>query len=218
LSIILLFLHKAMSEFFTYAQLGIEHIADINGYDHILFLMALCALYSPIDWRRLLWLVTAFTVGHSLTLALSTLNVVVISPSLIEFLIPVTIFLTCVANIVAITRGSTAGQTALQQAETPSRIPQRIAYTMAAFFGLIHGLGFSNYLKSLLGRDQSIVMQLFAFNLGLEVGQLLIVSAILLLTWLMTRFAGLFHREWALVLSGAAAGVAITLMLKTFPA
>jgi hypothetical protein len=194
-----------MNEFFVYCQLGFEHIADIKGYDHILFVSALAAPYAARDWRRLLWLVTAFTLGHSVTLALSTLNILTIAPALIEFLIPVTILLTCVANVVNATRGAAR--------DTTTGVSFRLAYLTAAVFGLIHGLGFSNYLKGLLGRDQNIVAQLLAFNLGLEGGQILILSVVLSLAWLAQRFTPLSRRDWTLLLSGAAGGVAMTLML-----
>ncbi len=196
------------SEFFIYLQLGFQHIADINGYDHILFVTALCALYQPQDWRRLLWLVTAFTIGHSITLALSTLNIFTLPSKIVEFLIPVTIFLTCVVNIRTLRGRSEVVQTSFQE---------RSKYVMAMTFGLIHGMGFSTYLKSLLGRDQNVVLQLFSFNIGLEIGQILIVTLALALTWLMTRPVDVQRRDWSLILSGAAAGIAITLMLKNNP-
>jgi hypothetical protein len=199
-----------MSEFFVYLQLGFQHIADINGYDHILFVTALCALYQAQDWKRLLWLVTAFTLGHSVTLALSTLNIFTLPSRIVEFLIPVTIFLTATFNISVLHRRRNA-------APEQSSSTRKAQYLMAAGFGLIHGLGFSTYLKSLLGRDQNIVLQLFSFNLGLECGQILIVAVVLGSTWLLTSVVGLVRREWSLVLSGAAAGVAVTLMLKNWP-
>jgi hypothetical protein len=199
-----------MSEFFVYLQLGFQHIADINGYDHILFVTALCTLYHAQDWKRLLWLVTAFTLGHSITLALSTLNIFMLPSSIVEFLIPVTIFLTAAFNISILHRRR-------DEAFEQSLAIQNLQYLLAAGFGLIHGLGFSTYLKSLLGREQNIVFQLFSFNLGLECGQILIVAVVLGCTWLLTSVVGMLRREWSLVLSGAAVGVAVTLMLKNWP-
>src|SRR3954468_23770496 len=152
-----------MSEFRLYFDLGRDHILDYkNGYDHILFVIALCALYLLRDWRRVLILVTAFTIGHSITLALSTLRIINVPVDLIEFLIPVTIFITAGSNI-------------FKNEENLSDRALQINYFYAAFFGLIHGLGFSNYLRSILGRDKSIISQLLAFNLGLEFGQIIIV-------------------------------------------
>lgn len=190
-----------MAEFLTYLRLGFEHISDLNGYDHILFIAALCASYQMRDWKELLWLVTAFTVGHSVTLALATLDLIRINADLVEFLIPLTIFITAVIDIAAEDR----------------RIreqPKRLKYSIALGFGLIHGLGFSNYLRSVLFADESIFLPLLGFNIGLELGQILILFAILLLGWLIIRFARMQPRDWTLVLAGAAAGIALTMMLE----
>lgn len=153
-----------MSQFALYFQLGIEHILDILGYDHIMFVVALTAIYLLREWRRLLILVTAFTIGHSITLALATLRVVNFNSELIEFLIPVTIFITAISNL-------------FKKDSYRSSAQINTNYVYALFFGLIHGLGFSNYLRSLLGSDKTIVPQLLAFNLGLEVGQIIIVGS-----------------------------------------
>lgn len=189
-----------MSEFQLYFVLGKDHILDyLNGYDHILFVVALCAMYLLKDWKRLLILVTAFTIGHSITLALSTLNIVTVRPELIEFLIPLTIFITAVSNI-------------FRQEENQSTFSLQLNYGYALFFGLIHGLGFSNYLKSILGKDESIFTQLLAFNLGLEFGQLIIVSIFLVLAFILVDLFGRSRRDWKLILSSAIAGIALVLM------
>jgi ABC-type antimicrobial peptide transport system permease subunit len=189
-----------MSEFQLYFELGKDHILDYkNGYDHILFVVALCALYIMRDWKKLLILVTAFTVGHSITLALATLDIVSVKPELIEFLIPLTIFITAVSNI-------------FRREENQSTLSLQINYGYALFFGLIHGLGFSNYLKSILGKDESIVTQLLAFNLGLELGQIIIVAIFLLVSFILIDLAGRSRRDWKLVLSSAIAGIALVLM------
>lgn len=189
-----------MSEFYTFYKLGLEHILDKNGYDHIVFVIALCALYQAEDWKKVLILVTAFTVGHSVTLALSTLSVVNIDSDLVEFLIPVTIFITAIANVFT--------KTSKNQVSTRN-------YVFAGFFGLIHGLGFSNYLKSLLGRDQSILTQLFAFNIGLEVGQIIIVTAFLAVGFLVVSVFGASQRDWKFIVSSMVAGIALALMLNS---
>src|SRR5689334_23831032 len=156
-----------MTEFQLYFGLGKDHILDYsNGYDHILFVIALCALYQMRDWRQVLVLVTAFTLGHSITLALSTLRIINVKVELIEFLIPITIFITAASNI-------------FRREDSFSGRAVQINYFYAAFFGLIHGLGFSNYLRSILGKDKTIVSQLLAFNLGLEFGQIIIVAVFL---------------------------------------
>jgi hypothetical protein len=189
-----------MSEFHLYFDLGRDHILDYaNGYDHILFVIALCALYQLRDWKQVLILVTAFTVGHSITLALSTLNIISVKVELIEFLIPVTIFITAGSNI-------------FRNEESMGSRNMQLNYFYAAFFGLIHGLGFSNYLKSILGRDRSIISQLFAFNIGLEFGQIIIVVIFLVASFILIDLFGVNRRDWKLVVSSAVAGIALILM------
>ena len=187
--------------FHLYLKLGIEHIADLQGYDHILFVAMLCAVYTFKQWRQVLILVTAFTIGHSLTLALATLNVIRVSNVWVEFLIPVTIFITALGNIIS---------------GKPGNASAKIKYALALFFGLIHGLGFSNYLRSLLGTHDSILLPLLAFNIGVELGQILIVLCLLMLTALILFFK-LKQRDWVLLLSGAGAGIALTLILERWP-
>ncbi len=191
-----------MSDFSIYLQLGFDHITDLNGYDHILFVVALCAIYRLQDWRKVLILVTAFTLGHSITLALATLRLIEYSTDLIEFLIPITILLTAVANFFHKSSDS------ILQKEKGSQI----RYPMAMAFGLIHGMGFSNYLRSLLGREESIVSPLFAFNVGLEIGQILIVLAVLGLAFVFVDLLKVRKRDWVLAVSGVVIGVALTLI------
>ena len=191
-----------MSEFQLYFGLGQDHILDANGYDHILFVIALCILYSLREWKQVLILVTAFTLGHSITLALATLEIINVDAGLIEFLIPVTILITAVSNIV-------------RKGDGPTGRSLQLNYVYAAFFGLIHGMGFSNYLKSILGRDESIFTQLLAFNLGLEVGQIIIVAFFLLLGYVVVDLFGVNRRDWKLVISSAIAGIALILAKDT---
>lgn len=182
------------SEFLTYFRLGVGHIADLRGYDHILFIVALTAGYSLRDWHKLLWLVTAFTLGHSLTLALATLDRVRVSSGLVEMLIAVTIVATGVYGLISRRR----------TADAAPQHRQRILYAMAGGFGLIHGLGFSSFLRSVLGGEERIAWPLFAFNVGLEVGQIAIVLAILMMGTLVCDVAGVPRRYWAMGLSVAA--------------
>jgi HupE / UreJ protein len=189
-----------MTEFQLYFALGKDHILDYaNGYDHILFVIALCALYLTRDWKKILILVTAFTVGHSITLALSTLNIVSVKEELIEFLIPLTIFITATSNI-------------FRKEENQSTFSLQLNYGYALLFGLIHGLGFSNYLKAILGKDESIVTQLLAFNIGLEFGQIIIVAIFLFVSFIIIDLFGRNRRDWKLILSSAIAGIALVLM------
>ncbi|GAA0877749.1 HupE/UreJ family protein [Algoriphagus jejuensis] len=189
-----------MNSFELYFKLGLQHILDIRGFDHILFVLALCAVYVARDWRKILILVTAFTIGHSLTLALAVFNVIQIRTDVVEFLIPATIALTA---LVTLFRPKPNNGKGIQ-----------LNYLLAVFFGLIHGLGFSNYLKELLGKENSIWEPLLAFNLGLEAGQIIIVISFLLLTSLMSM-VGVNRKEWTLIVSAFVLGIACMLMLET---
>ncbi len=190
-----------MTDFSLYFQLGWQHICNWEGYDHILFVTVLCGTYLLADWRKVLVLVTAFTIGHSITLALSVLNVIHVNTSLIEFLIPVTIVFTSLINILYKKRTSTT---------------MRLNYSLALFFGLVHGMGFSNYLKSLLGTSTNITAELFAFNIGLEFGQVLIVISALLISFILIRFARTQQRDWTMFLSSAIFGIAFIMCIERF--
>jgi hypothetical protein len=191
-----------MSEFQLYFTLGLEHILDIYGFDHILFLVALCVMYSFSHWRRVLILITAFTIGHSVTLALATFKVVEINSALIEFLIPVTILITAISNIVFRSKAETSNF-------------GRLNYFIALFFGFIHGMGFSNYLQSLLGSSSSIVQQLFAFNIGLEAGQIIIVGLFLGLAFITISFVKIDRKDWITIISSIIIGISLMLMAET---
>ncbi|HBX50861.1 MAG: HupE / UreJ protein [Bacteroidetes bacterium RIFOXYA12_FULL_35_11] len=193
-----------MSIFEMYLKLGISHITDLKGYDHILFLLTLCAVYTVSEWRRVLILITAFTIGHTSTLVLATFNIIRIDSGLIEFLIPLTIFITAISNI-------------LLKTENVSLRFHIFKYITAMFFGLIHGFGFSNYLRSLLLQEENLALPLFSFNLGIEIGQILIIIGIFLLAVIFIRFLKMAQRDWSLILSGMGLGVSIILMLERNP-
>ena len=189
-----------MSEFQLYFLLGKDHILDYaNGYDHILFVVALCAIYLTRDWKKILILVTAFTIGHSITLALATLEVISVNAELIEFLIPLTIFITAFGNL-------------FRKEENFLNKPVQTNYMLALTFGLIHGMGFSNYLKAILGKDHSIVTQLLAFNLGLEFGQIVIVGIFMVCSFVLVDIISVSRRDWKMVISSAIAGISLILM------
>lgn len=188
------------SEFATYFQLGIQHIADITAYDHILFVIALCVIYRLEDWRKLLILITAFTLGHSLTLGLSALGILVFPSNVIEFLIPVTILITAVLNLIR---------------NKEAKKMNMVHYLLPLFFGFIHGSGFSNYFKSLIGQEDSVVKPLFAFNVGIEIGQLLIVSIFMAITYLVVRWVKIPHPTWSKIISSIIAALALYLMWET---
>ena len=192
-----------MNDFGLYFEIGYKHIADLRGLDHILFVAALCLRYQFADWRKILVLVTAFTIGHSITLALSVFNVVTYSMKWIEFLIPVTIVITAISNMF------------VKKFAFKSKFPA--IYFFALFFGLVHGLGFSSYLKSLLGTDHNVVGQLLAFNLGLEAGQLLIVTGVLLISFIFVTILKINRREFLLYVSGGIFALALQMTLERIP-
>ena len=189
-----------MSEFNSFFNLGIHHILDWQAYDHMLFVVVLCAVYRLSQWRQILVLITAFTVGHTLTLLLSTLDIIRFPAPIVEFLIPLTIFTTAILNIFEpVERNQSA---------------MMWHYLTAMGFGLIHGMGFSNYLRVLLGGEESILLPLLAFNVGLEVGQLGIVAVSLGSAFLALEVVGVKHRMWNLLVSGMAAVISLMLMIQ----
>jgi HupE / UreJ protein len=186
-----------IQSFLIFLKLGFLHITDLQGYDHLLFIVAICAIYSLQDWKSIVGVITFFTVGHSITLAMAVLNWVAFPSSYIEFLIPVTILLTCISNGLG------------SQVETSG-----IRYFFTLFFGLIHGLGFSNYLRSLLGNTQSIIGPLFAFNVGLELGQFLIVIFMGTFSYVLARYFRIKQRILSHTLSFFAGAIAISLIIE----
>ena len=188
-----------MGQFELYFQLGVNHILDMSGFDHILFVVVLCSLYPPGHWKKILFLVTAFTIGHSVTLAFATLNLIKVNASLVEFLIPLTIALTAISNIL----------------RPQIKNGLQLNCLFAFFFGLIHGLGFSNYLKALLGNEVSILNPLFAFNIGLEVGQLVILASSLMFSILLFIWFKVKQRDWTMVISSIVLGMALMMMVDT---
>jgi hypothetical protein len=192
-----------MQDFYLYFTLGIEHLTDLAGYDHILFLTVLCGIYEPRDWRKIIFLITAFTVGHSLTLILSVYDKINVPTAWIEFLIPVTIVIAACYNI-------------FQKNKTQGRIYFR--YVSTLFFGLIHGMGFSNYLRNFLSPQDGIIGKLLAFNLGLEAGQIIIVTILLIISFLVLHVFKAPKKDWILFLSSAIFGIALIMAIERFPA
>jgi len=191
-----------MSDFGFYFRLGWEHIMSLDALDHIFFIFALAAIYLLRDWKQVLVLVTAFTIGHSITLALSTLQIVEMPSNWVEFLIPCTIVFTAVANL-------------FQRNFSTKAI--RINYFLALFFGLIHGLGFANTLRFILAQDQSLGWALFGFNVGLEAGQIVIVFFILLLAQLAVVLLKNSRRDWVVFVSAAVFSLALQMALERLP-
>lgn len=191
-----------MSDFTFYFKTGWEHIISMSALDHQLFILALAAIYLVKDWRQVLVLVTAFTIGHSVTLFLSVKEILKINSRWVEFLIPCTIMVTAIVNL-------------FQKKFSPKTI--RINYFLALFFGFIHGLGYANTIKIMLASDQSMGWSLFGFNLGLEAGQILVVLIILSLSFLVVDLGKRNRRDWVLFLSGGAFVSAFVTSIQRWP-
>ncbi|MBL7791616.1 MAG: HupE/UreJ family protein [Saprospiraceae bacterium] len=182
--------------FATYFDIGYRHIVSLAGFDHLLFIIVLCAVYHRNQWRRILALLTGFTLGHSLTLALTALHLVAFPQRVIETLIPFTILATSVANVVI----------------SNNNLGWR-PFAIAGIFGLIHGCGFAGYFTMMLGEEQSIVGPLFAFNVGLEAGQVVVVAVFYGLFAILERLQPIVQRDWALFVSGGGAALSIKMIL-----
>jgi len=195
-----------MDEFWLWFSTGFQHILDLNGYDHILYVMVLSVLFSIKEWKQLLVLTTAFTIGHCLTLAVSALNVIQIRQSIIEILIPVTIIITCLVNLVEVLLPSLKNGEGLKN--------YYLNYSLALLFGLVHGLGFSYLLKSMLGKEATIVFPLLSFNLGLEIGQFIIICIVLLFSVFLARFTKIQKRIEVICISVLVLGTALLLLVQ----
>jgi hypothetical protein len=191
-----------MQDFSFYFGLGWQHIISWNALDHLLFIAALSAIYLLKDWKQVLMLVTAFTIGHSLTLVLSVLDIVRFNSKWVEFLIPCTIVVTAFTNL-------------FQKKFTAKSI--RINYFLALFFGLIHGMGFANVIRFMLAKDQSLGWGLFGFNVGLEAGQIVVVIILLIIAWVILKFLKINRREWVIFLSAAVFGLALKMVIERIP-
>src|SRR5258705_8677170 len=183
-----------MSDFSFYFGWGWHHILSWEALDHLLFITILAAIYLLKDWKQVLILVTAFTIGHSITLALSVLDIIRFPSRWVEFLIPCTIVITAISNL-------------FQKKFTTRSI--RINYFLALFFGLIHGMGFANTIRFLLAKDQSLGWGLFGFNAGLEAGQIVVVIILLVIAWVILNFFKINRREWVIFLSATVFSLAL---------
>ena len=189
-----------MDDFILYLKMGLNHVLDFSAYDHILFLIALAVIFSFDQLKKVLWLITLFTIGHTLTLALSAYGVLKIDVKIVEFLIPVTIFITGIVNILNL------GKSSLTK--------NNINLIFALFFGLIHGLGFSNYFRMMIGREEDKLMPLIEFALGIELSQVIIVLGILIIGSLVQSFFKVTKRDWVLVISSIVIGFVIPMMIE----
>ncbi|WP_299162550.1 HupE/UreJ family protein [uncultured Tenacibaculum sp.] len=189
-----------MNDFIFYFKMGLFHVLDIRAYDHILFLIVLAVVYQFKQWTKVLWLITLFTIGHSITLALSAYGILNVRADLIEFLIPLTIFITGLMNVLTAKKASVGKEN------------QNLFF--ALFFGLIHGLGFSNYFKIMIGKTSDKLVPLLEFALGVEAAQIIIVLAILLVGSLVQSVFGVNRRDWILIISSIVIGFAFQMMIN----
>ena len=180
-----------------YFLLGLEHILNWAALDHLLFLLSLTCVYVYSDYKKILWLITAFTIGHSITLALATLHIIEVNSTWVEFLIPCTILLSAIYNL--------------------TKTKKRYKYGVVALFGLIHGLGFSNYLQSLLGSESSLFTPLLGFNLGLELGQICVVAIVLLASFISLHVFHWKQKAYIQVLSGITIGLVLPMIIERWP-
>jgi hypothetical protein len=191
-----------MNDVAFYFETGWHHIISWNALDHILFIMALAAIYLAQDWRQVLVLITAFTIGHSLTLALSVNDVIRFNEKWVEFLIPCTILATAIFNFFV-------------KGYQPKSL--RVNYFLALFFGLIHGMGFANAIRFMLASNQSIGWPLLGFNIGLEAGQIAVVSLILLISYILVNTLKLERKWWVWGLSTLAIVISANMLIDRWP-
>lgn len=194
-----------MSQFWLYFQLGLEHVLDWNAYDHILFLIVLVVAYSFNSWKRVLWLVSIFTLGHTVALFLSVYGVVSVSSKYVELLIAVTIFITALYNI-------------LTAKKKESQKNVGLLYFATAFFGIIHGLGFSTYFKMIASGTESKFLPLLEFALGIEAAQLIVVLVVLILGYIFQNFFRVNRRDWILILSAIVIGIILPILRENLQA
>lgn len=188
-----------MEDFVLYFKMGLNHVLDFSAYDHILFLIVLAVVFNNFQWRKVIWLVTLFTIGHSITLALSAYEILKIKVDIIEFLIPLTIFITGIINII--------------NSKKESKKKVDINLLLALLFGLIHGLGFSNYFRMMVGKEEDKLFPLVEFALGIELAQVIIVIGILIIGMLLKNFLRVDRRDWVLVCSSIVIGFSIQMMI-----
>lgn len=192
-----------MSQFWIYFQIGLKHVLDIHAYDHVLFLIALTVPYTFKDWKRILLLVTVFTVGHTLALVLSVFGIIAVKVNIVEFLIPITILITALYHL--FTAGKATKNDGLN-----------LVFFVTLFFGIIHGLGFSNYFNDILGGTAtSKLLPLGEFALGIETAQIIVVFVVLVISYIVQTVFRFSKRDWALVMSAFIVGVVIPMIIDS---
>lgn len=192
-----------MSQFWVYFELGLDHVLDWQAYDHVLFLVVLVASYGFTTWKRVLGLVTLFTVGHTLALVLSVYKILKVDPNYVEFLIPVTILATAIFDI------ATAGKKI-------RNTNYNLLYFTTAFFGLVHGLGFSSYFKMIASGTSNKFWPLVEFALGIEAAQILVVLAVMIIGFVCQNLLKVSKRDWIIVTASIVIGVILPILQETY--
>jgi len=192
-----------MSQFWLYFELGLDHVLDWQAYDHVLFIIVLIASYGFSTWKRVLWLVTLFTLGHTLALFLSVYEIVRVDANYVEFLIPVTILITAISNI------ATAGKKI-------RNTNFNLLYFTTIFFGIIHGLGFSSYFKMIAAGTSNKFWPLVEFALGIELAQIIVVLVVMLIGFLLQNLLNVSKRDWILITSSIVIGVVLPILIETY--
>ena len=193
---------RQMQDFMLYLKLGWEHIVSLDALDHQLFVLVLMAIFVFKDWKKILWVVTAFTIGHSITLALSVFDILLAPAKWVEFLIPLTIVITALDNIL--------------MRNKPQNL-MKMNYYLALFFGLVHGMGFANTARMMMSKEESIFVPLLGFNIGLEVGQIAVVVVIMILHFVMLTLFRVNKKEWVMFVSSAVFALALKMALERIP-
>ncbi len=191
-----------LDDFWFNVQYGLNHVLDINGYDHVLFLMVLSVPYLFKDWKRILILVSVFTLGHTLSLFLAAYEVVSINSALVEFLIPLTILVVAIYNVFTASKSANSGQIG-------------VLFISTLFFGLIHGLGFAREFKMFIGRSDNKLIPLVEFALGIELAQIIIVFVVLFLGFLGQTVFRFSRRDWKMVISAMVVGMVIPMIINS---
>ena len=190
-----------LENFWFNVEYGINHVLDIKAYDHVLFLIVLTIPYIFKDWKRVLILVSVFTLGHTLSLTLAAYGAVSVSGGLVEFLIPITILIVALFNVF------TAGKGAQKE-------KVGILFISTLFFGLIHGLGFAREFKMFVGSSDSKIVPLLEFALGIEIAQIIIVFLVLFFGFLFQTVFRFSKRDWIMVVSSIVVGLVIPMLLN----